>query len=343
MYLYFQLKLKMTTDDFARQIENIWRDSFKDTLLFGLPSNSNGVATLTHTSGLGIPLKINGLPSQSPLANNALYSFETINGKYLNLYEILIPDIPGENGSESTAQLYINSLRDNKLNVSSIHYHWNGAFVFYGAVKDHLVAAIHHYAYNMNPVDFSNATIKSLQTTFNNIKNRVRFSLPETTTSGGLTNGFAGQVVNIWKRKIMNSSILFQPSNTKGVAVITHHLDENLMKINSLPSHSPLANNALYSFEISGGKYINLYEVMIPDIPGKNGEISTVQHYVKMLELSGLNVSGNHFHWTGSTMFPEDRGVIAVHHTNIGMNPVEFSGRTLRALESTLRVIRSRV
>jgi len=330
-------------DDQARRIESIWKDNFKDSFLIFLPSKDHGVATLTHTSGLGIPLKINSLPSNSPLANNALYSFEKTGNKILNLYEILIPDIPGQNGEESTAQLYINSLRDNGLNVSAIHYHWNGAYIFNGLTKDHLVAAIHHYSTNLSPEDFTNKTISSLKEVINKIKERIPMIVPEKIVIGRVSDDLARRVENIWKRNIKSSSILFLPSNDEGVATLTHTVDLMPMKINGLSSNSPLANNALYSFEQSNGKYINLYEVMLPDIPGKNGELSTVQHYVKSLEMYGLNVSGNHFHWTGATMYQNDRGVLAIHHCNIDMDPIEFSQRTLKALEMSLKIIRSRI
>src|ERR1700722_17637855 len=70
--------------------------AFPDAMLFpkiGLPSN-NGFLLLTHTDGSGNLLKINGLSSKSPLSNNAFYSAECSNGQYLNLYTIMIPDIP---------------------------------------------------------------------------------------------------------------------------------------------------------------------------------------------------------------------------------------------------------
>lgn len=102
----------VVTDSLAKQVESIWKTFSPDASLLpviGLPSNANGVATLTHGMSGMPPMKINGLVSRSPLANNALYSFESVDGYYLNLYEIMIPDIPGGPGEISTAQIYIDA------------------------------------------------------------------------------------------------------------------------------------------------------------------------------------------------------------------------------------------
>ena len=49
----------------AKKVETLWKESFPDAALFpviGLPSNANGVLTLTHTDGSGMLMRINGLP-----------------------------------------------------------------------------------------------------------------------------------------------------------------------------------------------------------------------------------------------------------------------------------------
>jgi hypothetical protein len=50
--------------------------------------NPAGVLLLAHTMGIGKLLKIDGLPSVSPLSNSALYSAEPINNRTFNIYEI---------------------------------------------------------------------------------------------------------------------------------------------------------------------------------------------------------------------------------------------------------------
>jgi hypothetical protein len=106
--------------------------------------------------------------------------------------------------------------------------------------------------------------------------------------------------------------------------------------------NSPLCNNALFSSECSGDKYINLYEVLIPDIPGTNGALSTAQIYVNALAAQGLDVAGFHFHWTGSTVLANDKLVAAVHHQKINMDPLTFSMKTIAALNDVMEVISRR-
>ena len=86
---------------------------------------------------------------------------------------------------------------------------------------------------------------------------------------------------------------------------------------------------------------------MIPDVPGKDGEPSTAEIYVNALSKLGLSVAGVHFHWWGSYVFvdkeqPIDRGVTAVHHQAIGMDPIEFTNKTIIALKKALKVIERR-
>jgi hypothetical protein len=158
----------------------------------------------------------------------------------------------------------------------------------------------------------------------------------------------ANQLLDVWQQAFSDAAILVPPSKGNGVVTITHTDGSgNNLKINGLPSKSPLSNNALYSAECTQGKYLNLYEIMLPDIPGENGEDSTAQFYVNQLSAQGLSVAGVHFHWWGSNVFDQngnriDRGVTAVHHQNVGMHPIEFSQRTITALKPALQLIDQR-
>lgn len=339
------------TDQQARGVENLWKQSFPDATLLpviGLPSNDNGVLTLTHTLGLGKVLKIDGLPSLSPLSNNALYSAENINGLTLNLYEILIPDIPGHRGNRSTAQIYVQALNDQGLSVSGVHYHWTGEAVFENEPTDHGVAAVHHQNYGLDPLEFSRRTIAALQTVISVIGERHPSMNPDRIDDSqcGINDRLARNVERMWQRAFPSASLLpvigYPSNNNNKVAVLTHMMDKNLMKINGLTSRSPLANNALYSFECSRDKFINLYEIMIPDLPGRRGEKSTAQIYINALRDNGLDVAGVHFHWWGSQVFPQDRGVWAIHHQKVGMDPDEFSKRTIAAIKEVTRSIEER-
>jgi len=102
------------------------------------------------------------------------------------------------------------------------------------------------------------------------------------------------------------------------------------MTINVLPCRSPLCANGLLSGEWVGDRWLNLYEIMLMDLPDERTGVSTVQFYVKELGRQGLDVAGFHFHWSGAP------GVLAIHRQNIGMDPMEFSERTLDALNAAL-------
>ncbi|MBA3751066.1 MAG: hypothetical protein H0X03_09300 [Nitrosopumilus sp.] len=340
------------TDETARQVEALWKEAFPGATLFpgiGLPSQDNGVLLLTHTLNLGKVMKINGLPSSSPLASNSLYSAENINGKTLNIYEVQIPDIPGENGNPSTGQIYVQELCKQGLVVAGNHQHWTGEYFYDDEVRDHNVPAIHHQQYDMDPIEFSRRTITALLVAVQEIKNRVGDVTPDDIddTTCGIDDCVAYKILRIWKRSFPDSFILpvvgFPSNNNNKVAVFSHTAGHDmLMRVNGLESKSPLSNNALYSFECTRDKFLHFYEIMIPDIPGEDGERSTAQIYVNALARNGLDVSGVHWHFWGGVDKDEDRGVFAVHHQNIGMTPREFSCATIRALNEVFSVISER-
>lgn len=159
------------------------------------------------------------------------------------------------------------------------------------------------------------------------------------------------EIEALWKAAIPSATLLpviGLPSNADGVLTLTHRHGDDLLKINGLPSKSPLSNNALYSAEVSKGKYINLYEVLLPDIPGEHGEPSTAEIYAHLLSKAGLSVAGVHFHWWGNYIFNQngeriDRGVAAIHHQGIGIHPIEFSIKTIKALKKVFKIIERRV
>lgn len=120
----------------------------------GLPSQNNGVCTITHTMGTGQKMKINGLTSNSPLANNALYSSECAEGQFLNLYEIMVPDVQGAPGQLSTAQYYTQQLYANGLRPDGVHFHWAGTGTPHWAV--------HHSDVGRAPNSFAQRTVSSI-------------------------------------------------------------------------------------------------------------------------------------------------------------------------------------
>lgn len=138
----------------------------------GCPTQANGqVCTLTHqlpVNGHIHPMTIQGYTSKSPLANNALYSFEcpvdqngqvTDASKCLNLYEVMLPDVPtaGQPATSNvpwTAQQYVNNLHSRGMNVAGVHVHWMSS-----SPKN--MTAVHHQQ-TMNPMGFVAQTGQAL-------------------------------------------------------------------------------------------------------------------------------------------------------------------------------------
>jgi hypothetical protein len=147
-----------------------------------------------------------------------------------------------------------------------------------------------------------------------------------------------------WKLLFKDAELLpvvGYPSTAKGVATLTHSICKMSNKINDLKSQSILANNAFYSFESACDRYLNLYEVTLPNIPGRNGRPSTVEVFVNKLRDNDLDVAGVNFKWFGgkSANLKKDKGLVTVNVQKANMNPCEFTRKTLSALKKALKVI----
>lgn len=59
---------------------------------------------------------------------------------------------------------------------------------------------------------------------------------------------------------------------------------------------------------------------------------SRVQVYLKALADFELDVAGVHFHWLNVTNSCPMGMMTAIHHQNLGLDPVEFIRRTAHAL-----------
>ena len=153
----------------AISVVNVWRQLFPDAAPLpgiGMPSQNKGVLTLTHTATMrGMapmpPMTINGLPSNSPLANNALASHEVSNGRWLNLYEIMLPEIPGTNGAPSSVQRYVDALIAQGVDVAGNHYHWTG-----GQMAGRFPLAIHSQSSVLDPATFAQAHVNAIKRAF---------------------------------------------------------------------------------------------------------------------------------------------------------------------------------
>ena len=146
-------------DCLAKQIECLWKQAFCTAIIIpgiGIPSCSCGVLTLTHNLGPGAPpVKINGLPSLSILANNAIYTAEVSCGKWLNLYMITIPDIPGKNGCKSSGEVYTDALAKSCISINGKNYRWDGACP--------RMINVNSSAIGMDPIEFTKKQLCALQ------------------------------------------------------------------------------------------------------------------------------------------------------------------------------------
>lgn len=163
-----------------------------------------------------------------------------------------------------------------------------------------------------------------------------------------LTNRRAIKIEKLWQQLFPDAIILpkigYPEPLGNGVMTLTHTANTKFLKmenmvIDGLTSNSPLANNALFSTEVSNGKFLTLYEIMLPDIPVKNGRKSTVQYYIDLLQKEGISVSASHYHWTGV----KQPFMLAIHSYTIGMEPEEFTEKTKYALKKTLKLIKKRM
>jgi hypothetical protein len=121
--------------------------------------------------------------------------------------------------------------------------------------------------------------------------------------------------------------------NNEGVCTYAIDLGMPDLIINSYASKSPLSNYALGSAEVAKNdkgdtQYLNLFEIMIPDDPNWEDNLSRGQVYIAYLDKKGINASIAHFHWWGMTPF-----MAAIHSQNIGMHPVKFAKNIAKALK----------
>lgn len=152
------------TDCLADKVACIWKQAFCDAMIIpklGVPSCSCGVMVLTHSlSKCQADLKINGLKTKSMLANNAMYSAEVTCDKWLNLYQITLPDIPGKNGCKSSIEIYTEALAKMCISIDSVSNAWTGASPASITVRSK--------AFCMDPCEFSKKQICAIKAVIEN-------------------------------------------------------------------------------------------------------------------------------------------------------------------------------
>lgn len=154
-----------------------------------------------------------------------------------------------------------------------------------------------------------------------------------------MTDCLAKKVECIWKKSFCDATlipVIGIPSCTCGVMMLTHKLGKCIGKvqINGLKSNSPLANNEFYTAEVAGGQWLNLYKIMIPDVPGQCGCKSSAEVYTEALVKLGISVDAVYNNWTGSCPH-----MISINSRAIGMNPCEFSKKQICAIKAVLEYI----
>jgi len=154
--------------------------------------------------------------------------------------------------------------------------------------------------------------------------------------------------------QIVPEGVSAEDALEEGVITLSLDLRQTDLRINGYFSKSPLSNYALFSTEVVyqnendkllglNGKYLNLFEIMVPDDPEykRKHSVSRANDYVNQLHSVGLSSSGVHFHWNGAVTVssnvdgsPRDSWPVAVHHQNVGLDPIVFASLTADALSS---------
>lgn len=151
-----------------------------------------------------------------------------------------------------------------------------------------------------------------------------------------MTDCLAKEIECLWKKTFCDATIVPKigtPSCSCGVLLLTHSLDKCIckIKINGLTVKSPLAKNSFLSSEVSEGKWVNLYQIQLPNIPGKCGCKSSGEVYNEALVKCGISIESDHYDWKG--LCPS---LISIHSKAIGMDPIEFSKKQIAAIKAVL-------
>lgn len=155
-------------------------------------------------------------------------------------------------------------------------------------------------------------------------------------TSQVLTVAEAQAVVNLWKQNFPGVTVITSPSMGHPFLTIAHGFPGvTHMNVNGIQMKSPLFTNALASYEIaqeSDGSihYVCAYELMWPNVSSPYGESSNVSNYVRNLWKLGMEVHSDHYHWKSDMLHP------AIHHMGIDMFPVDFTARTIVAIQKLI-------
>lgn len=145
------------------------------------------------------------------------------------------------------------------------------------------------------------------------------------------------EVVALWSQHFPNVVVITSPEMGHSTLTITHGFPGvDHMDVNGLHMKSPLFTNALVSFEIAQSvdgtyHYASAYEVMWPNISSSSRQSSDMGNYVENLWKLGMEVHADHYHWKSDMLHP------AIHHMGVDITPLDFSARTIVALQRLLQ------
>lgn len=143
---------------------------------------------------------------------------------------------------------------------------------------------------------------------------------------------------------------LGRPSETKGQwALITHTLKGYIdftSSINGVEYHGPLIDNAFYQFSYQpSGNVVNLYQITLPEVEGKNNLPSLAQFYLNQLAARKIDISGTTTQWSSLTALIERGGkkqkttLRTISSQKVGMEPADFCQLQIEALTATLQYL----
>lgn len=151
--------------------------------------------------------------------------------------------------------------------------------------------------------------------------------------SADLTAEEAHLIIEYWQQHFPGVRVITSPSLGHEHLTFSHGFSGvNHMNVYGLEMKSPLFTNALASFEVAEDEngishYASAYEIMWPNINMEDIQSSTMNEYVKDLWKVGLDVHSDHYHWKSDMLHP------AVHHMGIDIHPLEFSAKTVAAIQ----------
>jgi len=162
-------------------------------------------------------------------------------------------------------------------------------------------------------------------------------------------DALAEELAAQFRRVFKDTRIVTLPSENEGVALIAFLVDESRVPtFNGLRIKSQLFRTAFYSTECAKDqngqrRYTNFFQIAFSDIPGRNGEQSTVEAYADELERLGIHEESVIATWTGTKGIEIDAGFKFVSSSGTDVKPQVFVKKTIEGLLFMINLIAERV